>query len=75
MSDGKPLETTITKDSHHRNIVNTLDYAIVTGEEATSQAGENGTSVHDSAQSKCPRNGSQVWMMLEYCDRGSLQVR
>lgn len=71
MVNGAPLEANITRDAHHRNVVNTLDYAMLNcAEEGESEQ----NSLHDSAHSKA-RFDCQVWMMLEYCDCGSLQVR
>ena len=75
MVNGQPLETTITSGAHHRNVVNTLEYAIIDGQVGGRQADTSpSASRHDSAQSRAAVTETQVWMMLEYCDRGSLQV-
>lgn len=77
MLNGEPLEVAITRNAKHRNLVNTLDYAVThSGNDTDSECGEES---FDSVMSRAKRGaknglGSETWMVLEFCDCGCLQV-
>lgn len=72
MVDGEPLEAAITRYAKHRNILNTLDYAVTnSGIDADSDFEER----VDSAYNRTKRaQETETWMLLEFCDCGCLQV-
>lgn len=72
MVNGEPLEAAITRDARHRNIVNTLDFAVTSSTNDTdSDKGDimDSANVHHRGQ-----NDGETWMLLEFCDCGCLQV-
>ena len=72
--NGEPLEVAITRNAKHRNVVNTLDYAISNG--AAESDSECGEEKFDSVMSQAKRShDSETWMLLEFCDCGCLQVQ
>ena len=71
MLNGEPLEAAITRDARHRNIVNTLDFAV------TSSSGDADSDTTDMDSANAHHRGQhegETWMILEFCDSGCLQV-
>ena len=80
MLDGEPLEAAITKGAHHPNVVRTIDFAVTSAAAADADADADSDAAperFDSATShhKHRQGNSETWMLLEFCDCGSLQVR
>ena len=77
MMDGEPLEAAITKGAHHPNVVRTIDFAVTSASAADADS-DSGAALErfDSATShhKQRQGDSETWMLLEFCDCGSLQV-
>ena len=71
MVNGEPLEAAITRDARHRNIVNTLDFAVTSSGEDTDSDREDmdSANVHHRGHHE-----GETWMLLEFCDFGCLQV-
>jgi hypothetical protein len=65
-ADGRPLEALITGSVPHPSIVTCLGHA---------STGTPGPILHDSAHSQMNDSGElETWLLLEYCDRGSVSV-
>ena len=77
MLNGEPLEAAITKGAQHPNIVRTIDFAVTSATAADADSDSGAPERFDSATShdKHRQGESNTWMLLEFCDCGSLQVR
>lgn len=65
--DGVPLEAVITGSDAHPSIVSCLGH--------TTTASASPGAMHDSAHSRIEESGEkETWLLLEYCDRGSVSV-
>ena len=86
MKDDRPLEAVITSGFKNPGIVRTIAYSWLchrssrsSSSAATPVGSTNADSpasvAWDSANSYPRDDGREMWMLLEYCDRGSLLVR
>ena len=86
MKDDRPLEAVITSGFKNPGIVRTIAYSWLchrssrsSSSAATPVSSANADSpasvAWDSANSHPRDDGREMWMLLEYCDRGSLLVR
>ena len=72
MKDGLPVEAHITAGLNHVNVVRTIAHAW----RPLSAHVTAGMSVWDSADSAAGiASEGETWLLLELCDRGTLQVR
>ena len=85
MKDDRPLEAVITSGFKNPGIVRTIAYSWLchrssrSSSSAATPVGRNANSpaslAWDSANSHQRDDGREMWMLLEYCDRGSLLAR
>ena len=85
MKDDRPLEAVITSGFKNPGIVRTIAYSWLchrssrSSSSAATPVGSNANSpaslAWDSANSHQRDDGREMWMLLEYCDRGSLLAR
>ena len=85
MKDDRPLEAVITSGFKNPGIVRTIAYSWLchrssrSSSSAATPVGSNANSpaslAWDSANSHPRDDGREMWMLLEYCDRGSLLAR
>jgi len=86
MKDDRPLEAVITAGLKNPGIVRTIAYSWLChrdsrGLDEAAEAAESATpspaasTAWDSANSHPRQSAREMWMLLEYCDRGCLVVR
>lgn len=77
---GKPLEADLTARLGHPNLVSTLDAASAFREPVAKLAWEVAKEAEDAADGRAAEQQSssapveETWLLLEYCDQGSLMV-
>ncbi|KAK9825366.1 hypothetical protein WJX81_004837 [Elliptochloris bilobata] len=84
MKDDRPLEAVITAGFKNPGIVRTIAYSwlchrssrspndAATPPDSNNEADSPASAAWDSANSYPRDDGREMWMLLEYCDRGSL---
>lgn len=78
---GKPLEADLTARLGHPHLVSTLDAASAYREPVPKLAWEVAREAEEAAQGVPAQQQSsaapveETWLLLEYCDQGSLMVR
>ena len=75
VKDGLPVEAHITAGLNHRNVVRTIAHAwrpLVSHVNASMSVWDSAGSNAVSPFASC--NEGETWLLLELCDRGTLQV-
>lgn len=76
--DGKPLEADLTAQLGHPNLVSTLDAASAFREPVAKLAWDMEEERQDSDRAPPGQSNADpvedTWLLLEYCDQGSLMV-